>query len=53
MQLPDEVRDFIATNVTGSIRELEGMVLSLLAHASALGREINLELAKKVLAHSV
>lgn len=53
VQLPDEVLDFIATNVTGSIRELEGMVLSLLAHASALGREINLELTKKVLAHSV
>lgn len=53
VQLPADVMEFIATNVTGSIRELEGMVLSLLAHASALGREINLDLARKVLAHSV
>lgn len=53
VELPSEVLEFIATNVTGSIRELEGMVLSLLAHASALGRDIDLDLAKKVLAHSV
>lgn len=53
VELPDEVVEFIASNVTGSIRELEGMVLSLLAHASALGREISLDLARKVLAHSV
>jgi len=53
VELSDDVMEFIARNVTGSIRELEGMVLSLLAHASALGREINLDLARKVLAHSV
>ena len=53
VELTDDVMEFIAKNVTGSIRELEGMVLSLLAHASALGREITLDLARKVLAHSV
>lgn len=53
VELPEEVVEFIASNVTGSIRELEGMVLSLLAHASALGREITVDLARKVLAHSV
>ncbi|MDE6099951.1 MAG: chromosomal replication initiator protein DnaA, partial [Paramuribaculum sp.] len=31
----------------------EGMVLSILVHASALGREINIDLARKVLSHSV
>ena len=53
VELTDDVMEFIAKNVTGSIRELEGMVLSLLAHASALGRDITLDLARKVLAHSV
>ena len=53
VELTDDVMEFIAKNVSGAIRELEGMVLSLLAHASALGREITLDLARKVLAHSV
>lgn len=53
VQLPADVMEYIASNVTGSIREIEGMVLSLLAHASALGREINIDLARKVLAHTV
>ncbi|MDE5686624.1 MAG: chromosomal replication initiator protein DnaA [Paramuribaculum sp.] len=53
VELPEEVVEFIAQNVTGSIRELEGMVLSILVHASALGREINIDLARKVLSHSV
>ena len=36
LQLPSEVMDFIASNVTDSIRELEGVVVSLLAHATLL-----------------
>lgn len=53
VQLPEEVLDYIAANVTDSIRELEGMVLSLLAHASALNQEISLDLTRKVLANAV
>lgn len=53
VELSDEIIEFIATNVTGTIRDIEGMVLSLLAHASALNCDITLELARKVLAHSV
>ncbi|MDE7411891.1 MAG: chromosomal replication initiator protein DnaA [Paramuribaculum sp.] len=53
VELHEEVLDFIATNVTDSIRELEGMVASLVAHASALSQDISLELARKVLANSV
>ena len=44
---------YIATNVTDSIRELEGIVVSLLAHATVLNRDITLELAKAVLSNSV
>lgn len=53
VQLPDDVLDFIATNVTESIRELEGVMVSLLAHATCLNREITVDLAKRVLANSV
>lgn len=53
LTIPAEVLDFIAENVTDSIRELEGIVASLLAHATALGREVNLDLARYVLSNSI
>lgn len=48
IELPHEVVDFIAANVTSNIRELEGCLISLLARASLENREINLDLAKDV-----
>ncbi|MBD5244166.1 MAG: chromosomal replication initiator protein DnaA [Barnesiella sp.] len=51
--LPAEVMDFIAGNVTESIRELEGIMVSLLAHAAVMNREIDLDLTRKVLANAV
>ena len=51
--LPNEVMDFIASNVTESIRELEGVVVSLLAHATFLDKDISVELARRVLSNSV
>lgn len=53
LQLPSEVMDFIASNVTDSIRELEGVVVSLLAHATFLDKDISVELARRVLSNSV
>lgn len=53
LKIPSEVLDFIAANVTDSIRELEGIVVSLLAHATVLNCDISLDLAKKVLGNSV
>ena len=49
LELPQEVLDFIAANVTSNIRELEGCLISLLARASLESRDITLELAKEVL----
>jgi chromosomal replication initiator protein len=49
IEIPSEVLDFIATNVTSNIRELEGCYISLLAKSSLENREINLELARDVL----
>ncbi|MDE6437169.1 MAG: ATP-binding protein, partial [Muribaculaceae bacterium] len=51
VELPDEVSEFIASNVTDSVRELEGIVVSLMAHATVLNRDISLELARRVMAN--
>lgn len=48
-ELPQDVIEFIASNVTNNIRELEGCLISLLARASLENRDINLDLAKDVL----
>jgi chromosomal replication initiator protein len=49
LEMPQGVIEFIATNVTNNIRELEGCLISLLARASLENREINVELARDVL----
>lgn len=48
-ELPGDVTEFIAANVTSNIRELEGCLISILAKSSLEGREINLDLARDVL----
>ncbi|MDE6826782.1 MAG: chromosomal replication initiator protein DnaA, partial [Paramuribaculum sp.] len=53
LTIPTEVLGYIAENVTDSIRELEGIVVSLLAHATVLNREIDVDLARKVMANAV
>ena len=49
----EDVLEFIANNVTDSIREIEGVVVSLLAHATMLNQEVSVDLAKAVVANSV
>jgi len=49
IELPQDVIECIATNVTSNIRELEGCLISLLAKASLEGREITVDLARDVL----
>lgn len=53
LKIPAEVMDFIAENVTDSVRELEGIIVSLLAHATVLNREIDIDLARIVMANVV
>jgi chromosomal replication initiator protein len=47
--ISDDVIEFIATNVTNNIRNLEGALIKLLAFASLTGSEINLDMASEVL----
>lgn len=49
IELDDNVVAFIARNVESNIRELEGALIRLLAHATLHQREINVDLAKEVL----
>ncbi|MDO4319745.1 MAG: chromosomal replication initiator protein DnaA [Bacteroidales bacterium] len=53
LSLPADVIDYIAENVTDSIRELEGVVVSLVAHATVLNREITIDLARPVVANAI
>lgn len=53
IDLPDEVLDYITSNVTDSIRELEGVMASLLMHATVMNVPISIQLAQKVVANSV
>lgn len=53
LDIPQDVLEFIAENVSGSIRELEGVIVSLLAHATILSREITVDLARSVLSNAV
>ncbi|MDE6331527.1 MAG: chromosomal replication initiator protein DnaA, partial [Muribaculaceae bacterium] len=53
LALPDDVIDFIAANVKDSIREIVGVVASLMGRATVLGCDVDLELARKVVANVV
>lgn len=53
IELPWEVREYIAGNVTSSIRELEGVMVSLVGHSAMLGCPITLDLAKTIVGNTV
>lgn len=53
LSLSDDVIEYIAQNVTTSFRELEGIVASLLAHATAKNCDIDVKLAEEVVANVV
>ncbi|WP_111671756.1 chromosomal replication initiator protein DnaA [Algoriphagus litoralis] len=47
--IPDDVVEYLAYSVDTNVRELEGILISLIAHASLNRVEISLELAKTVI----
>ncbi len=49
MYVPDDVIEYIAYNVDTNVRELEGILVSLIAHASLNETQVDLELTKKIL----
>lgn len=51
--IPDEVLRHIALKVTGNFRELEGVLISLMATSTFTHRDCSIELADQVLEHIV
>lgn len=48
LQFPQEVIDYIAENVGDSVRDLEGIVISIMAHSTIYNKEIDLELTQRI-----
>lgn len=53
LEIPDSVVDYIAENVTDNVRDLEGVVVSLMAHSIINNKEIDLTLARRVIEQSI
>lgn len=53
IDMADELVHYVANSVDTNIRELEGVLISLIAHASLNKEKINLELARQVLKNIV
>jgi len=53
IQIPTEVAEYLAYSVDTNLRDMEGVLNSLLFHATLLKKEIDLELAKEVLKNIV
>jgi len=49
IHIPDNVIEYLAYSVDTNIRELEGVLISLIANASLVKRDVDLELAKQTL----
>jgi chromosomal replication initiator protein len=49
INIPDTVVEYLAYSVDTNVRELEGILISLIAHASLNRVEISLELAKSII----
>ena len=48
--VPDKVMEFLAHKITSNVRELEGALNRIAAHAQLVGRTISLEMTQEVLA---
>ncbi len=47
--IPDDVVEYIADNANGSVRDLEGVINSLLAHSIFVNADIDMKLVEKVI----
>ena len=53
LEIPADVVDFIAENVTDNVRDLEGTLVSLLAHSTLADMPLDVELAEKIVSRIV
>lgn len=53
LSISDEVINFIADNVTDNVRDLEGIIVSLMAHSIINNRDIDINLAQRVMEQTI
>jgi len=53
IDIKDEVLEYLATNIKSNFRELEGAMMAILAHATLLHQDIDIELAASVISRIV
>lgn len=53
VSISDEVLEYLAGRVTASFRELEGTLISLIAHATLIQQEVTVELAESIVGNIV
>lgn len=53
LKFPEKVIDYIAENVDESVRDLEGIVISLMAHSTVYNRNVDIEMAERVVRKAV
>lgn len=53
LSIPEDVIHFIAENVTENVRDLEGVIVSLMAHSVIYNKEVDLPLAKRVIGQAI
>ena len=53
LEIPEDVFDFITENVTENIRDIEGILVSLMANSVIANKEIDITLAKQVISQTV
>ncbi len=49
VQMPEEIIDYLANNITTNVREMEGAIISLIAHATLDKQDVTIELAKRII----
>jgi len=53
LEIPENVVDYIAENVVDNVRDLEGVLISLLAHSTLTNMPIDIRLAEKIISRIV
>ncbi len=51
--MPQDIIEYLANNIQTNIRELEGAIISLIAHSSFNKKEITIDLARKIVENYV
>lgn len=53
LNIPQNVIEFIAENVTDNARDLEGVIVSIMAHTIIYNKDVDLSLAKRVINQAI